>query len=98
MTTDESRVFLRLLRFSLNQAELLSNVTTTVFQWMNNQESMQVLRDEMVKGLVLGDKSENVIIILSRLSELTQRACAKYPDKTQKLFDALKKLEAERNQ
>jgi tryptophanyl-tRNA synthetase len=91
MTSDESRVFVKLIHFSLDQAELISMLTTTVFQWMNNQESMQAVRDEMLKGLALGDKSEDLVIIASRLSELTHQATLIRPAMTKSLLDRIAK-------
>jgi hypothetical protein len=97
MTADESRVFVRLFEFSLHQADLLSVLTSTVFQWMDNQESMQSLRDEMVKKLAEGDKSPEVLAILSRLCELTQESCSTRFAKSKDLYDALAKAKSERD-
>jgi tryptophanyl-tRNA synthetase len=98
MTTDESRVFVKLVQFSLDQAELVSILTTTVFQWMNNQESMQAVRDEMLKVLALGDKSEDLVIIVSRLSELTHQAALIRPAMTKSLLDRIAKSKSERDE
>jgi hypothetical protein len=74
MTADESRVLIRLLQFSLNQGDLVLQATQTIFQWMDNHDAMQSLRDEMLKRLVTGDKSQDVLNILENVSEESRRA------------------------